>query len=68
MPARLTDRALRAYIKAHPDASPQEILAHFGVPFVRELYDEILDRHPDSVAKLRSSPNPNDRAWTEKPQ
>lgn len=60
--------ALLRYIKAHPNASPQEILEHFGVPFDRELYAAVLALHPDSVAKLRASPNPNDRAWTDKPQ
>lgn len=66
--AQLTDQALREYINAHPNATPQEILAHFGVPFDRGLYEAVLALNPDTVAKLRTSPNPNDRAWTDKPQ
>ena len=39
----LTDQALRAYINAHPNAAPQEILEHFGIPFDRELYQAVLE-------------------------
>ena len=54
------------YINTHPDASPEELCAAFGIPFDRKMWDEVLARDPELIRRLERSPNPNDRRWIER--
>jgi hypothetical protein len=61
------DEAIYHYIDEHPEASPQEVLAHFGIEFNREEWRKTLKAIPKTVERLRQSTNPYDRAWTDEP-
>jgi hypothetical protein len=55
------DAVLLQHIRTHPNETPEEILAHFGIPFDRAIWNETMEHHPRAVARLQHSPNPNDR-------
>lgn len=61
--ALLFDQELKDYIDAHPDAKPEEILAHFGLPFDSIIWNDALAEKPDLVRKFQTSPNPRDRKY-----
>lgn len=54
------------YITTHPDASPEEVCAAFGIPFDRRLWDATLAQASDAARRLESSPNPLDRRWVKR--
>lgn len=55
------------YIDAHPNESPQEVMAHFGIPWNAEVYRGVIAKSPDLVQELETSPDPHDRAWLVRP-
>lgn len=63
---RPNDEELLRYIEAHPDASPQQVLAHFGFPYDPKLWArsvrEVAAKHTDSIERLKSG-TAADRAW-----
>lgn len=61
----LESRELLEYIETHPEQSPEQVLAHFGVPFDPELWNETIAKERETAEQLRTSPNPRDRTWGE---
>lgn len=57
----LFDEELKHYIDAHPDDSPEQICAHFGIPLDPMVWNQTLDVLPDALRRLQESPNPLDR-------
>ena len=59
--AALLDQELLEYINTHPNATPEEIIEHFGIPFRKELWNDTLVKHPNLLERMQQSPNPLDR-------
>ena len=57
----MASEAMLDYIVAHPNATPEEVMAHFGLPFDRAVWNASLERNTDALGHLQQSPNPNDR-------
>jgi len=51
--------ALLAYIKSHPNATPEEVLSHFGIPFYQDIWNKTVAAYEDSGREF-----PRDPAWS----